>query len=456
MPNIDYYLTSSAEITKKDLKYKSKTPLLTPDIDLGARKFNKSQLNALKLLLCNCVKHGHRDDGVFFYSRDKNFKIPLKYNPSRVSNNSLITVIESLTKARLLESFKAPPRMKGVPKQNLTSSFTSTPQIIFFADSLGITKDTVGDISARYSVRLRTLKPNDDLLEYKPTEYTAHIEMITQNYTHALNQLDIMVGELWDEAAETHRRLRHYGEKLGGERIHLYRNYRQWSKHKDYKKIEDKLFLLDNPDFLFGGRSGGYWQGTKKEDRPTLHINGNKTVYIDIPCCHLNLIYKHETKDWLQTKTHEELTELGSNSEDAYYLEGLERDTVKQTVLLMLNMKGSGAVTRALNQWLANKGLFTEITPKDIQKMITMKHHKIADYFYKGVLGGQVFQWLEANYVNHLAYTFTKDYEIPTLTVYDAFIVEREHEDIIKDFMYSTAVPDLYEKVSLMPFVKSF
>ena len=57
MPNIDYYLTSSAEITKKDLKYKSKTPLLTPDIDLGARKFNKSQLNALKLLLCNCVKH---------------------------------------------------------------------------------------------------------------------------------------------------------------------------------------------------------------------------------------------------------------------------------------------------------------------------------------------------------------------------------------------------------------
>ena len=86
MPNIDYYLTSSAEITKKDLKYKSKTPLLTPDIDLGARKFNKSQLNALKLLLCNCVKHGHRDDGVFFYSRDKNFKIPLKYNPSRVSN----------------------------------------------------------------------------------------------------------------------------------------------------------------------------------------------------------------------------------------------------------------------------------------------------------------------------------------------------------------------------------
>ena len=59
MPNIDYYLTSPVEITKKDLKYKSKTPLLTPDIDLGARKFNKSQLNALKLLLCNCVKHGH-------------------------------------------------------------------------------------------------------------------------------------------------------------------------------------------------------------------------------------------------------------------------------------------------------------------------------------------------------------------------------------------------------------
>ena len=158
----------------------------------------------------------------------------------------------------------------------------------------------------------------------------------------------------------------------------------------------------------------------------------------------------------MQTKTHEELTELGSNSEDAYYLEGVERDIVKQTVLLMLNMKSSGAVTRALNQWLANKGLFTEITAKDIQKMITMKHHKIADYFYKGVLGGQVFSWLEANYVNYLACLFTNEFEITTLTVYDAFIVEREHEDAIKEYMYSTAVPDLYDKVSLMPFVKNF
>ena len=458
MPTIDYFLTVPVELTKKDLEYKSKVPLLVPDLDLGKdnRTWNKKQLEALKLLLCNCVKHGHRDDGVFFYSRDKNFKVPVQFNPNRISNTSLITVIEALTKSKLLESFKAPARIKGVPKQNLTSTFTCTPQIIFFAESLGITKESMQEEGVRYHVRLRTLKPNDDLLEYKPTTFTAHIEQISQWYNHQLNELDIMVGEQWSEADARHGAFKHFGEKIGGERIHLYRNYRQWSQHKDFKLIEDTLFLEDNPDFLFGGRTGGYWQSTSKEDRPTLHINGNKTVYIDIPCCHLNLIYLFETGNWLQTETYDELKEEGREEDDAYRILDIDRDVVKHTVMLMLNMKASGAVTRGVNQWLAQNGLFTERKVADIQKMITMKHHKIADYFYKGVLAGQIYQWLEANFVNYLAYTFTKTYDVPTLTVYDAFIVEEEHEELVKEFMYTTAIPELYDRISLMPHIKRF
>ena len=52
MPTIDYFLTVPVELTKKDLEYKSKVPLLVPDLDLGKdnRTWNKKQLEALKLL----------------------------------------------------------------------------------------------------------------------------------------------------------------------------------------------------------------------------------------------------------------------------------------------------------------------------------------------------------------------------------------------------------------------
>ena len=72
MPDLDYFITTDVELTKDKLK-QAEQPLLTPDLALGQdkRTWNKKRLKALRLVLCNLVKWGHRDKRVFLYSRDK-------------------------------------------------------------------------------------------------------------------------------------------------------------------------------------------------------------------------------------------------------------------------------------------------------------------------------------------------------------------------------------------------
>ena len=72
MPYVDYLLTTDTDLTKGMIS-EGLPRELTPNLDLGKdnRTWNKSQLQALKLILCNIVDHGHEDNGVFLYSRDK-------------------------------------------------------------------------------------------------------------------------------------------------------------------------------------------------------------------------------------------------------------------------------------------------------------------------------------------------------------------------------------------------
>ena len=96
MPTLDYFLTTDIELTK-EMTSDGLPRELTPNLDLGKdnRTWNKSQLNALKLVLCNIVDNPHKDNGVFLYSRDKK-QIPLRFNPTEVSYSSLIAVIDKL------------------------------------------------------------------------------------------------------------------------------------------------------------------------------------------------------------------------------------------------------------------------------------------------------------------------------------------------------------------------
>jgi hypothetical protein len=488
MPYIDYYLGTDIHLTKEDIS-NGLPRELTPKLNLGKdnRTWKQTHLTALTLILCNLVTLHKEDDGKFLYSRKKR-QIPKQFNPNGVSYSSLFFVIDTLVEGKVLEGYIAPPRTTGVnPK--LLSEFTVTQQALDFAYALGINRQTV-KVLDNFHVRLRNHKPPNEPLEFKQNSYTGYVEMLMSKYNHYLNQQSIML-KTDDETGEG---IVEYGTKLKGQKIHLYRNYKNWSEDKDVAKDFESLLpfiKLSNPNFAFGGRGGSYWQNDKKEDRPTILINGNKTGTADFPCSHINLCYKHETKNWYQLEPNSELVEQGRGDEDAYMVHPkLPRDVPKMMVQMMLNIKGRTSVSKTFNDWILRRNTkLVPINPKpksllakthnkvidednvaskelsalykktglealDVMTAIEEKHQPIKDYFYKGKLAGQIIQWEEANLIFNLAWEFCSVHDIPTLTVHDELIAEVKHIPMIREFMYSSGYSEVCNKYSLMNKIK--
>ena len=462
MPLIDYHLTTTIELTKEDISSGS-VRALSKNLELGKdnRTWNKQQLKALTLILCNLVKSFNEDGGVFLYSRDKK-TVDKKFNPLGIGYSSLFFVINKLVIAGLLTGQIAPPRTTG-NNPKLLSTFVVTPRVLKIAYELGINTKTVEVINSPH-VRLRD--NNKALHTYKPNAFTKHLEELMRSYCEHLNNQSIMLKT--DD--KTEEGIVEYGDKLGGQHIHLHRNFKTWT---DNTKVKPNISTLNskipNENFNIGGRCGGYWHSSK-EDRPTILINGNKTKTADYPCSHINLCYRYETNNWYQQETYQELKDEGREQEDAYIISGVvHRDLTKYLVQLMINIRGKSSVSKKFNDWIYARNdnrkdnatkqqqqyqLRHNFSNLQLMEMIENKHAKIKDYFYKGVIAGQIIQWEEANLVINCAEEFCRVHNITTLTVHDEFIVEEKHQPMIKEFMYSSGYSPICSKYSLMDRIK--
>jgi len=468
MPHLDYFITTDGELTKDKVASEGERPLLTPDLDLGARKWNKKHLEALRLVLCNLVKWGHRDKGVFLYSRDKK-QIPPHFNPYEIGYSSLYWVIEALADAKLIWHIPAPPRTKGKNPKKL-SEFHATVQAIAFAKSLGITKDKITE-DKRGHVRLRDYTTNQQL-PHEWDDYTMHTEILMAGYCHYLNEHNIL------ESTEDYEEKGFKGWGARGEPIHLYRNYRNHVANPNLQEDLKKLWIEGNANFCLGGRSGGYWHSSKSEDRSFILIDGKKTARADYPASHVNILYTHETNNWYQTETHKELKSEGRELEDAYCVPDVDRAIGKKMLTLMLNCKGRSATSRVFNDWIYQRNDKDDnATEKEValyHKALTAtgvrqqrfnlwligqlsdKHYLIKDYLMKGKVAGQIIQWVEANQMHHLANYWQQTHGFPVLTVYDEFIVPEEHYPMIKEFMFNTSTAcEVCDYYSLMDQIKN-
>ena len=464
MPYLDFHLTADeVELTKDKLK-QAEQPLLTPDLSLGQdkRTWNKKQLNTLKLLLSNAVKYGHRDRGVFLYSRKKE-NVPLMFNPSRVGFRSLHFVIEALAEARLIEHIPAPPRTLGTNPKRL-SEFHITPQLIRFAKSLGITKESINETKKGH-VRLRD-KQTGQVLPHEWDDYTKHTEILMAGYCYYLNKHNIL------ESTEAYEEKGFKDWGVRGEPISLHRNYLNYAQQpwlaKDMEPLEIKMA---DPSFCFGGRSGGYWQGSRRLDRTDILIDGKKTKKADYPCSHINFCYRHLTGNWYQTETYQKLLEQGREAEDAYTYPKLHRDIVKAMMLRVFNCKSRQGVSRAFNSWLLQRNTdpTKNATDEQVQSyneagytnvqildMIEEKHRPIKNYLFKGVLGGGIIMWHEANLMHHLAVYWQQTHGFPVLTVYDEFIVPEDEQPLVKEQMFNTSTAcEVCDYYSLMDQIKN-
>jgi len=461
MPYIDYYLSTKIKITKNSLTATPLTSSITSLLDLGKdnRTWNKKQLEALTLILCNLVKHHHLDDGVFLYSRKNRKNIPTSFNPLNIGNKPLFFVLDKLRMANLIEDITAPPRTTGKNPERL-SEFHVTQRALDLAYSLGINRKTVEVLPSPH-VSLRDMRLNN--LTYKPNAYTKYIEELMTRYCKHLNKQSIML-KISDETEEG---IIHYGTRFGGEKIHLYRRYKDWADREDLiPQISNLNSKLPNINFNIGGRSGGYWMdglAGKKIDRPTILINGDKTASVDFPCSHLNLCYRHETGSWYQQETYQELKAEGREYEDGYIVSTkIDRGLTKQMIQLMFNVKSKSAVSKIFNEWLLKDGnaehnynkLSSGYETIEIQEEILKHHYKIKDYFYKGTIAGQVIQWEEANLMFNIADQYIREHNVTALTIHDELIIQEQHQPLAKEFMFSSGHNDVCSKYSLMDKIK--
>ena len=474
MPTINYHLTTDIEITKDKLK-DAVSYLGIDGFELGNdnRTWNRKQLQALKLLLCNVVEQGNRKKIIFIYSR-ANKQIPTAFNPFNISYSSLKAVIDMLGNAGIIDHIPAKPRRLGDKlKESKMSEFTVTQLTKDLADSLGIKKNVTGRKAikeeASFFVRLRDRQNKNLLLEYEPDPYTEYVDKLMSDYCAYLNKFAILLpldGKVEDEQGNAVGK--HYGYETGGERIHLFRNFRNWNQPlvtskgvvlEDYSREFEILEIkTKNPNMSFGGRSGSFWQGALKTDRP-FTLMTSKTKKVDIPASHINLCYYNATGKWFQEFTNKELIESGKPEEDAYYLKGIHRDIVKQFVQIMFNVKGRPAASRSFNKWLreecdpklAEAHIKTGITNVHILNQLDDRHSAIKDYFYKGKLAGQIISWEEVNMIHQLAWDFIQKYEVPVITVYDEMICPELHHQLLIDWWQDYYHrPNLYNEYSLM------
>ena len=474
MPNIDYFLYTEVPITKATLIAASER-IPKPHLELhkDSRTWNKNQLAAMALLLCNLVWHQKKDGGEFYYSR-KRESVNRQFNPVAVNIHSLLSCIDSLAVAGFIKHIKARPRAKGKPRDGRTSEFQVTPKVLTLCSNLGLTRETIQE-HKRFHVRLRP-EGRPDLVPYEHDEYSDHIEMLMTSYCDRLNKHRISVPS--NDATEKNIIYVEYGRDA--EPIHLYRNYREYTK-----KMEDEIantypFIDTNWNFAFAGRSGGYWHGTKRELRPFIKIDGKPTEKVDMPCCHINLCYRNESKtgEWYQRKRHSELRAEGRGMEDAYYVPNVERDVVKQMVLIMFNVKDRSKASFSFNRWrnqeyeddsrnasdeevqmyrdsLEATGLTEDEFNRWLIQQILKKHHSIKGYFLKGKLAGQIVQAVEANLIHHLAAYFQEAHGFACLTVYDEFIVPSEWGEMVRDHMFSTVGCEICKQHSILNMVKN-
>ena len=162
-----------------------------------------------------------------------------------VKYSSLFAVIDKLQDAGILGGYKSEKRTLGF-QPNRTSDFIATQQALDFAYALGIHNKSVKVLDS-FHVRLRDSRKQ--LLQFKQNPYTKDTEMMMSQYNHYLNQQSIIL-KTDDEADEG---IVEYGTKLGGQKIHLYRNYKNWSEieavEEDFESLRP-LMKLSNPDLF--------------------------------------------------------------------------------------------------------------------------------------------------------------------------------------------------------------
>lgn len=178
--------------------------------------------------------------------------------------------------------------------------------------------------------------------------------------------------------------------------------------------------IYNNSSFDFGGRlyckqyRGLCYQNISKDARKEILINLNQTVQLDYSSLHLNMLYSQENK-------------LLMNDPYSFFT---DRDTAKKTILILLNAPTEKSALYALKKKLKNQFDCRYLIDKAKEF-----HRPIEKYFGSGI--GIKLQNMDSKIALNIIEHFAKR-GVPCLPVHDSFIIEKYHQDELRDVMKKT------------------
>ena len=369
----------------------------------------KEQTKALKLLLCNLKIHTNKE---IFAPRRKNAISTRRGNPLVIGARSLNSSLDALHKHGYIV------QEVGRWVINRHTTIITTPKLIEWFDKHQWTEDDIDAFNGQH-VTLRLNEDSRSDVDYEDTKYSKWLNEKLASYSKVLNNVTI---QLLDENDNVSKE---YSKQTIS---------RKFIKHNNHPV---------NGEFLFGGRMSGPWVSLPSEARKRIVINGEPTIEIDRPASHLNAMYEVIT---------------GAKYSGGYpYDLAINNSLVPKHIVKNLSsfMQGSkspnGTAIRVgnhykreagkkdakeqdkLNQeeWMRyKKRLRSSIIIKEFLK----KHSAVKESYLRGKQYGDMIQCWEADIVFEIVLELVKR-NIPVLTVYDSFIVQQRHEELLRKLM---------------------
>lgn len=362
-----------------------------------------------------------------------------RYNPNRIGCKSLRTVLDKLEeKEFIVQTIGCKNLSTG--KGNETTSKRTDKLTAFFKEYSWDFDTGWQQLKAPELVLLRNNKKSKELVDYKDTKYSNWLREELSKYNQLLSDTEVclvskdkksgaiyIIDEYYDDDLILHRKFIDYGQDDSG----------------DVK-------------LNYGGRMYGRWCNLSDLQRKMLTLNGDETIELDLQASTVNVMYKNVCGSKYQEG-------------DPYYLsidrKVIPRHIVKQASTIMLSTSSIRAATSALmnhytprlDEWVKDNRsqekkekakkyveIVSEVKPSVIMKAFLEKHFSIKEFYLKGKKMGDYVACMESDRVFEIIRQLTEK-SIPVLTVYDAFIVQKQYKDLVLNLMEELPHPKYWE-----------
>ena len=187
------------------------------------------------------------------------------------------------------------------------------------------------------------------------------------------------------------------------------------------------LYRVFNIDFRHGGRFYGGVENIPSVLRQFIKINGSRTVELDYASYQIRMLYHKLKIDYTQDAYAALVTPGGFYTREIY----------KLVALVLLNAKDRPSAVKSLRQKFIKTDLLPSKETTDIKlnaliDTFIAHHARINKYFFKGQ--GLKLQFIDSQITNEILKYFTKK-KILLLSIHDSFIIESQHEDILRKIM---------------------